>query len=67
MRNPECGVRNQFAESCMNNENLKERTKECNELVAIVVASIRTAKKNRELNESTRGDSVPHSALRTLR
>jgi four helix bundle protein len=34
--------------------------KECNDLVAIVVTSIQTAKKNRELNSTT-----PHSAFRT--
>ena len=41
--------------------------KECNELVAISVASIRTAKKTRESNPVTRGNSTPHSALRTPR
>jgi four helix bundle protein len=41
--------------------------KECNELVAIVVASIRTAKKNRELDQSTRDVAIPRSTLRTPR
>jgi four helix bundle protein len=41
--------------------------KECNELVAIVVASIRTAKKNRETNQTAQDSSIPHSALRTPR
>jgi four helix bundle protein len=41
--------------------------KESNELVAISVASIRTAKKTRESDSTTRGDSIPHSALRTPR
>jgi len=35
--------------------------KECNELVAIVVAS----KKNRAADQTTPADSIPHSALRT--
>jgi four helix bundle protein len=41
--------------------------KESNELVAISVASIRTAKKTRESDSTPRGDSIPHSALRTPR
>ena len=41
--------------------------KESNELVAISVASIRTAKKTRESNPVTPGNSTPHSALRTPR
>ena len=39
--------------------------KESNELVAISVASIRTAKKTREPDSMPQGDSVPRSALRT--
>ena len=39
--------------------------KECNELVAITVASIRTAKKTRELDQSAPERSIPNSALRT--
>jgi four helix bundle protein len=39
--------------------------KECNELVAIVVASIRTAKKNRATDSATSAAATPHSALRT--
>ena len=41
--------------------------KECDELVAISVASIRTAKKTRESDLVLPGDSIPHSALRTPR
>jgi four helix bundle protein len=41
--------------------------KESNELVAISVASIRTAKKTRESNSAVPGNSIPHSALRTPR
>jgi four helix bundle protein len=41
--------------------------KESNELVAISVASIRTARKSRESNSATPGNSTPHSALRTPR
>ena len=46
--------------------------KECNELVAITVASIRTAKKGRELDHSAPRTPnselpAPHSALRTPR
>ena len=41
--------------------------KECNEFVAITVASIRTAKKTRELNSATKNNPIPHSALRTPR
>jgi four helix bundle protein len=37
--------------------------KESNELVAISVASIRTAKKTRESDSMPQGDSVPRSAL----
>ncbi len=41
--------------------------KECNELVAISVASIRTAKKTRDSDSVPQGDAVPHSALRIPR
>ena len=41
--------------------------KECNELVAISVASIRTAKKTCERDSATKGGPIPHSALRTPR
>lgn len=39
--------------------------KECNELVAITVASIRTAKKSRDLNSPTQPSKIPHPAPRT--
>ena len=41
--------------------------KESNELVAISVASIQTAKKTRESNPAMRSNSTPHSTLRTPR
>ncbi len=46
-------------------EKVNALLKESNELVAISVASIRTAKKTRELDSAPQGDSIPHSALRT--
>ena len=45
----------------LNDDKAANLLKESNELVAITVASIRTAKKTRELNSA----STPHSALRT--
>lgn len=51
----------------LDGEKVVSLIKECNELVAIVVSSIRTAKQNRELNQSQPDDSIPHSAIRTPR
>jgi len=51
----------------LNGDKAVSLLKECNELVAIVVASIRTAKKNRKLNSSAPDNPIPHSALRTPR
>ena len=48
-------------------EKVNALLKESNELVAISVASIRTAKKTRESDSTPQGDSVPHSALRIPR
>jgi len=48
-------------------EKVNALLKESNELVAISVSSIRTAKKSRELDLVSQGDSIPHSALRTPR
>ena len=48
-------------------EKVNALLKESNELVAISVASIRTAKKTRELDSMPQADSVPHSALRIPR
>ena len=44
----------------LNGDKAASLLQECNELVAITVASIRTARKTRELNSAT-----PHSAPRT--
>jgi len=51
----------------LNGDKADSLLKECNELVAIVVASIRTEKKNRESSQAATGDSIPHSALRASR
>jgi four helix bundle protein len=49
----------------LNGDQAVSLLKESNELVAIVVASIRTTKKNRESNQPASATSIPHSALRT--
>jgi four helix bundle protein len=51
----------------LNSEVASTVLQECNELVAISVASIRTARKSRNLVSATPRKTAPHSALRTPR
>jgi four helix bundle protein len=48
----------------LNGDKAVSLLKECNELVAISVSSIRTAERTRELDSAPQGGSIPHSALR---
>jgi four helix bundle protein len=47
----------------LNNTKAAPLLKECNESVAITVASIRTAKQTRDLNAPTNKSHIPHSAI----
>jgi four helix bundle protein len=51
----------------LNGDGAVSLLQECDVLVAISVASIRTAKTKRDLNSTPQHDSIPHSALRTPR